>query len=123
MKVTFLETGHFVPVTILALTGDFDSFVLPDVERKIRDLVEDGTTRLVLNLSQLNFINSSALSFVIRLLKQFEEAGGGLAVGPPGQFFASAIETLGLTGENGIFAGKIFPTEEKAITALANAAV
>lgn len=48
-------------VSVLSLSGDLDAAAAPELERSLRERVQAGSTRLVLDMSRVNFITSAAL--------------------------------------------------------------
>lgn len=48
-------------VGVLSLSGDLDAAAVPGLERNLRERVQTGATRLVLDMSRVNFITSAAL--------------------------------------------------------------
>jgi len=97
-------------VNILAFSGEFDAFNLPKISEKLDALIQTGVTRLVFNLKNLKFINSSALGYLIKTQKRLRELDGELALAEPSKFFQSTVATLGL---DQVF--KIFGTDEEAV--------
>jgi len=107
MKIERKTAGD---VNILAFTGEFDAFNLPQISEKIDDLVQRGCNRLVFNLHLLKFINSSALGYLIKTAKRLRELDGELVLSEPSKFFQTTIKTLGI---DQIF--KIFPDDQEAV--------
>ena len=107
MKIERKTAGD---VNILAFTGEFDAFNLPQISEKIDDLVQRGCNRLVFNLHLLKFINSSALGYLIKTAKRLRELDGELVLSEPSKFFQTTIKTLGI---DQIF--KIFPDDNEAV--------
>lgn len=83
-------------VTILALDGEFDSSCVSDLRSRIDGLVDEGVTRVVLNLSALRFINSTALSYLVGAHGELKSQGGEITFSEPSSFLQSTIRTLEL---------------------------
>jgi anti-sigma B factor antagonist len=107
MKIERKTAGN---VTILAFTGEFDAFNLPQISEKIDALIQTGCTRLAFNLHLLKFINSSALGYLIKTARRLKELDGELVLSEPSKFFQTTIKTLGI---DQIF--KIFPVDQEAL--------
>ncbi|MHC4493720.1 MAG: STAS domain-containing protein [Planctomycetota bacterium] len=107
MKIERKTAGN---VTILAFTGEFDAFNLPQVGEKIDALIQKGSTHLVFNLRLLKFINSSALGYLIKTAKRLKELDGELVLSEPSKFFQTTIKTLGI---DRIF--RIYPDDQEAV--------
>ncbi len=107
MKIERKTAGN---VTILAFTGEFDAFNLPQVGEKIDTLIQKGCMHLVFNLRLLKFINSSALGYLIKTAKRLKELDGELVLSEPSKFFQTTIKTLGI---DQIF--RIYPNDQEAV--------
>jgi anti-sigma B factor antagonist len=90
-------------VTILAFTGELDADNLPAAREETDELIQAGADRLVLNLGQLNFINSSSLAYLITVHKRVKSMGGALVFSQPSGFFQMTIKHLGLEREFTVF--------------------
>ena len=66
------------PVAILEITGRFDAYEIAPVNAWINEQTESGHIYLVCNLEGVNFIDSTALSTLVRGLKHCREKGGNL---------------------------------------------
>ena len=107
MKIDRKTVGN---VTILAFTGEFDTFNLPTISEKLDALIQTGCTRLVFNLRLLKFVNSSALGYLIKTHRRLRELDGELVLAEPSKFFQSTIMTLGI---DEII--KVFPNDDDAV--------
>jgi anti-sigma B factor antagonist len=97
-------------IAVLKVHGQVDTDRIPAMEEAVGAALEGGATRLVFNLEQLEFINSSALGFIISVHKRMEGLNGAVALSAPSRFMASTIRTLGL---DQIL--DVFPTDEDAL--------
>jgi anti-sigma B factor antagonist len=74
-----IEERHADDVTVLVLTGQM---VLDDGDlafgRRIRDLVDRGCVKVVLDLGGVNYIDSSGVGMLAAKLKTLKEKGGDL---------------------------------------------
>ena len=61
MQMTIESAQGKEPVTILALWGDLDASNFESVIAKAQELYSSGTRRMLLDLSELNFMSSSGL--------------------------------------------------------------
>jgi len=82
--------------TILHLRGEFDTFYCPLLEKEINALVAGGTSRVVLNLRLVKFINSTALGAIIKASKTLQSQGGHLVISRPSNFCRDIIAKVGL---------------------------
>jgi anti-sigma B factor antagonist len=74
------------------------------------DLMNEGETRLVVNLSQVPMIDSSGIGVLVRTLTQAKQHGGSLKLVNPSKF---ALQTLKIVGLLGLF--ELFDDETQAI--------
>jgi anti-anti-sigma factor len=66
-------------VIILKLKGDLDMYTLPFAKEKIKELLEKKKfSKLVLDLEEMDYIDSSGLGFFIGTLKKLRDHGGDL---------------------------------------------
>lgn len=65
-------------VAIMTLSGRFDAHEVPEVRRQLENSTRDSKGKLVLNLSGINFIDSSGLASLVQAMKHCREAGGDL---------------------------------------------
>jgi anti-sigma B factor antagonist len=93
MKVTRSEREG---VAILRLAGEFDSFETEEMRRLFDECLKEGRRRVVLDLTDLVFANSTTIAFFISAQKRAREAGGGMILARPGEFLRKTLKTLGL---------------------------
>lgn len=80
----------------LALTGEIDMLVAPELEEAIRHLCDEQASELVLDLRKVTFMDSTGLRATITAHQLCKQAGRGFAVVPaPGQV-QSLFELTGL---------------------------
>ncbi|MEZ5976660.1 MAG: STAS domain-containing protein [Planctomycetota bacterium] len=87
---------------VLHLRGEFDTYYCPKLQEEVEELAKAGTTRVVLNMRLVKFINSTALGAIIKANKSLEAKGGGLAVARPSSFVRTILEKVGLNRVVGI---------------------
>jgi anti-sigma B factor antagonist len=82
--------------TILAVAGEVDLYTAPAVREAAVGAMESGTDHLVLDLTDVPFMDSSGLAVIVACLKRLRELGGDLAlVSPPN---SPPTKLLSLTG-------------------------
>jgi anti-anti-sigma factor len=61
---------------LFRLTGLIDAFSEPVFRKVIGKQIEEGPTNVVLDLSKIDFLDSSGLGVLVQLAKQAQTAGG-----------------------------------------------
>jgi anti-sigma B factor antagonist len=68
---------------VLALEGEADLHVAPELRQRLTSAIDDGARSLVLDLSQVTFVDSTALGIVLGGQKRIEARGGQLRLVVP----------------------------------------
>lgn len=89
--------SHVEGCTIVALHGEIDMTVAPTLRTTLERLVADGHVDLVLDLSELLFIDSSGLSAFIAANRAACAGGGGLRLRSPRPNTMWVLETTRLS--------------------------
>ena len=99
---------------VVVLGGEVDIYTAPRFRECMLELLDDGVVQLVVDLSAVTFIDSTALGVLIGGVRRINSAGGAmsLVVG------SRPVErVLGITGLDRVFA--IHKTREAAVEAMA----
>jgi anti-anti-sigma factor len=80
----------------VALAGELDMASVPELRRRVGELNEANHDHLVLDLSALEFIDSSGLHFIVLMDREFGGGRGGFEIVPAGQPVHSVFELCGL---------------------------
>ena len=67
-------------VQIFRLTGLLDAFSEPTFRRVLGDCIDSGPKNVILDLAQIDFIDSSGLGALVQLVKRSQTAGGTLQI-------------------------------------------
>ena len=74
-----VEEEHPRPgTTVLAVRGEADLHVAPDLRDRIGAAISDGADELVLDLSQTTFVDSMTLGVLLGAMKRLRGRGGQL---------------------------------------------
>ena len=65
-------------VEVLELSGRFDVYEAAPVREIVDHLIDSGMPRLLINLSQVNFIDSSGLALLMQTMKRCQQNEGDL---------------------------------------------
>ena len=86
--------------TVLEVKGEVDLYTSPALRERIVELVEEGQIRVIVDLQEVGFLDSSGLGALVGALKRVNERGGRLMlVCPEG----SPLKVLTITGLDKIF--------------------
>jgi len=64
---------------VLAVLGRMDTLTAPEFEAKCAACAAEGTTRIVVDLSGLEYISSAGLRGILSSAKKLKALGGGLS--------------------------------------------
>lgn len=84
-------------VTVVELTGRLDTTTSSDVKAQLRDIVERGNCRLVMDLEGLEFIDSAGLGVLVGCLRRCVSAGGDMSLARASTSARSVFEVTRLT--------------------------
>jgi anti-sigma B factor antagonist len=101
-------------VDIVGVAGRLALAEVAEARGKLKDLAENGTGKLIIDLSATTFMDSGGLSVLISAFKAVQNRKGRMALAAPTPNIQSLIE---LTRLQQIF--EIFQTREAGIAALA----
>ena len=98
---------------ILAVRGEIDLFTAPELKQVLADSIENGRVRIVIDLTDTTFLDSTALGVLIGAVKRLRSRDGALAIVNVDENIAKTFE---ITGLDQIFT--IRATRDDAIAAL-----
>jgi anti-sigma B factor antagonist len=67
-------------VHVLVVSGSIDFDAAPRLKSSIRSRLDEGGRHMVIDLSEADFIDSTAIGVLVATLKRLREEGGSLAV-------------------------------------------
>jgi anti-sigma B factor antagonist len=82
-------------VTRVRLTGEVDIATAPRLQQTLDELVREGHTRLLIDLSDATFIDSTGLGVLLHTVKQLRRRRGRLAVLCPDRAMRDLFELVG----------------------------
>jgi anti-anti-sigma factor len=65
---------------VFRLTGLLDAFSEPTFTKVLGDCVQDGPKNFILDLSKIDFVDSSGLGALVQLVKKTQNQGGSLQI-------------------------------------------
>lgn len=98
---------------VLAVRGEIDLFTAPELKQVLAESIESGRVRIVIDLTETTFLDSTALGVLIGAVKRLRSRDGALAIVNTDENIAKTFE---ITGLDQIFT--IVPTRQEAIDAV-----
>jgi anti-sigma B factor antagonist len=92
---TVLQDG---PRTTLCVRGELDSYVAAGLRECLEETFDSGCRDVVVDLTETEFLDSSALGVLVGALKRFRAAGGELRLAHPNARVVQVLDIIGLTG-------------------------
>jgi anti-sigma B factor antagonist len=100
--------------TVMSVGGEIDVYTAPLVRERLDAAVADGRVDLVVDLSQVRFLDSTGLGVLVGRLKLTRSRGGSLRLVAIEE---KVLKVFGITGLDKVF--EIYPTLEEALAASA----
>ncbi|HEX5494420.1 MAG TPA: STAS domain-containing protein [Mycobacteriales bacterium] len=99
MDIT-LNSRDELGYTVLEVAGEVDVYTAPTLRDRITDLLDGGHRRLVVNLTTVEFIDSTGLGVLVGALNRARELGGRLDLVCPQE---RVLKLLRITGLDDVF--------------------
>ncbi len=96
-------------VVVFRIKGDIDAYSSPNLKDKVAKEIGKGTKKIVLNLTNVDYIDSAGLGVLVALLKRVKKEQGILRISG---LKPNILKIFQLTRLNQIF--DIYNTEEEA---------
>jgi anti-sigma B factor antagonist len=100
----------------VVVSGEIDLFTAPELKQRVTDLIDAGTTQLVIDLTPTTFLDSTGLGVLIGAVKRLRSRHGDLVIVNTDETIAKTFE---ITGLDQIFT--IRSTREEAVAAFTGA--
>lgn len=84
-------------VTVADLSGRVDAATSPEAKAQLHELIAEGHVKIVLNLRELTFLDSSGLGMLVSCLRRCVASGGDVCVAEAPEFVRSIFELTRLT--------------------------
>jgi anti-sigma B factor antagonist len=109
-----ISVNEHTPANVITVIGSMDALTSADFSSFVSAQVEQGQNKLVVDLSQVDYMSSAGLRAILAVLKEARQGGGDLrlAAAQPG-----VEKILKLSGFMSIL--KFYPAVEEAITSFA----
>ena len=73
-----LEVDDVDGRAVIRVGGDVDIDTAPSLRRVVREILDDGHRDLIIDVSRVDFIDSTGLGVLVGALKETQAHGGGL---------------------------------------------
>ena len=93
MRVTISQRGE---VKVLSLAGRLDAGSAPQVEPQVRELLNAGEGKLLLDLREVDYLSSAGLQILLLAAKRLEAGGGRLVLCGAGPYVLEVLQVTGL---------------------------
>jgi anti-sigma B factor antagonist len=81
---------------VIELGGEIDLYTAPEFKQRMAEIIDEGKTRVVVDLSQATFIDSTTLGVLVGGVKRLRPAGGSLALVCTDENITKIFEITGL---------------------------
>lgn len=82
--------------TVVAASGEIDVATAPELREQLTDLVEAGTTRLVVDLEDVDFIDSTGLGVLVGAVRRARGTDGDVRLVCTNSRILKVLEATGL---------------------------
>src|SRR4051812_19434029 len=115
MPPEFAVTEHPIDAErhVLAVRGEIDLFTAPELKQVLAESIEAGRNRIIVDLTETTFLDSTALGVLIGAVKRLRSRHGALAIVNVDENIAKTFE---ITGLDQIFT--IMSTRDEAVEAV-----
>jgi anti-sigma B factor antagonist len=89
--------------SVLAIKGEIDVSTAPELRDRLLAVAQTGGETVIVDLSEVTFLDSTALGVLVSGLKRFRAEGGDLRLVVTGRSVAKVLEITGLVDVFSIF--------------------
>jgi anti-sigma B factor antagonist len=89
---------------VVAVRGEIDVATAPELRNRLLEAAQAGHNTVVVDLSEVSFLDSTALGVLVGSLKRLRAAGGDLPLVVTGRSVTKVLEITGLADVFSVFA-------------------
>jgi len=93
LKVSTRSTPGYA---VMAIAGEIDLYTAPRLQAEFTRLLENGPARIVIDMSGVEFCDSTGMNVLLSALKRMRERGGQLEVAAPRPAVRKILQVTGL---------------------------
>ncbi len=86
-------------IPVLDIEGEIDHFVAPKLQREIDQLIDAGSTGMILDFTQVNYLDSGGIGVLFSAMKQLVPRGGRIGIVCTDPNVVRILELVGLFDE------------------------
>jgi anti-sigma B factor antagonist len=98
-------------IMVVEIEGKLNTGASPDAEKFLNSLLDDGATKILLNMEDMDFISSTGLRVILSTGKKLAAVSGKLIICNPN---LTVMDVLKMSGFSQMF--KVFDSEEEALS-------
>ncbi|WP_199725593.1 STAS domain-containing protein [Nocardiopsis sp. Huas11] len=83
-------------LAVVTVAGEIDLYTAPQLRNELVDALEDGARRLVIDMSRVEFCDSTGISVLLSAMKRSRDKGGDLELVAPKPAVTKVLEVTGL---------------------------
>lgn len=83
---------------VVSVGGELDVYTAPELEERLAALIEEGRVAIIVDLTDVSFMDSTGLGLLIKVLKWTREKGGSLDVVANSEKTLKVFRITGLDG-------------------------
>ena len=106
-----VRTGERDAMVVVSVAGELDMATAPQLQDQITDLLDRGRNRLVFDLTDVSFCDSTGLSVFVRAKNSCDESGGVVRLAAPQRGVLRILEVSGL-----VEVLQTYPSVDEAVT-------
>ena len=84
-------------VALMTAEGRVDSSNAAQLDGTLKEIMNDGTYNIVLNLNQVNYMSSAGLRALVSALRECKKHRGDVRLSSPSERVAEVLDLAGLT--------------------------
>ncbi|MBT3243843.1 MAG: STAS domain-containing protein [Bacteroidetes bacterium] len=92
-----IETGSSGDIEIVRIIGIVDTTTAPQAESKIQDLLDNSCKKMVIDLSETEYMSSSGLRVLLSTAKKLWAKDGLLRICQPNKVVKDILDTSGFS--------------------------
>jgi anti-sigma B factor antagonist len=93
LKVSTWSQGDH---SVVSVTGEIDLYTAPTLQSELMGAINGGQVRLVVDMSGVDFCDSTGINVLLAALRRAREQGGDLQLARPGSAIRKVLQVTGL---------------------------